>query len=108
MTRLRSELSLRFTPVLLSLRSILLAPSSLLRSGEIDEDWAAHPEGHSESVLWVPPAIHPESVSLWPPFLAVSSLPWSLTLSLTYSFNKHSQMFVKFQEPQGLGLQMGV
>lgn len=83
-TRLRRELSLRFTLVLLFLFSILAAPSSLLRRwGEMDEEGAVGPEGRAEPVLQVLPGIHlpGASLSYFTPSVTPDS---SFLLSLTY------------------------
>lgn len=95
---------MRFTPVPLSLLSILLAPSSLLKRGKINEEGAAGPEGSAQPVLPVAPGIHLRSISLWFP-LPVLPLLLSLTRFFFLSLNGHFQLLAKFLEPQGPGLQ---
>ena len=104
-TRLRRQLSLRFTLVLLSLFSFLPAPSSLL--GDEREGPLEGARGHSEAALWVASGIHLQPVSLWPPGPALP-LPWPLTSSFPPSFPVlliHSaDMNECLQELWGLGL----
>lgn len=62
------------------------------------------PKGHSEPVLCDDASgIHLSlaSSSCFTLYVVPNSL---YLLSLTYSLNKHLQLFAKFLEPQGLGL----
>lgn len=88
----------------LSLLSILLTPSSLLKGGKINEEGAAGPEDSAQPVLPVAPGIHLRSISLWLP-LPVLPLLLSLTLSFFLSLNGRFQLLAKFPELQGPGLQ---
>lgn len=103
-TRQRRELSLRFTLVLLLLRSPLLAPSSLLKDGRMNGGGGGGQHGQRAIFsLQVAPGPHLESVSSLQPLSPVSLLwsPNSLLLPLTYSLNKHLWIFAKFPELWG-------